>query len=90
MCLLNGDVSGNLPANVDFAYEEYYDVNTQKTTFNKVPIKTIINRALIEFGRELPQNIFINNLDEAGLELLEYKGTEPLYIFKDLQTEEFK
>jgi hypothetical protein len=52
MCLLNGDISGNLPFNVDFANEEYYDANTKQTTFTKVPIKTIIRKALTEFGNE--------------------------------------
>jgi hypothetical protein len=53
MCLLNGDVSGNLPFNVDFANEEYIDTVTKKSTFVPVPIKNIIQKALIEFGKEL-------------------------------------
>lgn len=90
MCLLNGDVSGNLPFNVDFANEEYYDVNTKQTTFTKVPIKTIIVKALTEFGNELSHNILINNIDEAGQELLTYRGTEPLYLLKDLESGEYR
>ena len=90
MCLLNGDVSGNLPFNVDFANEEYYDTNTKQTTFTKVPIKTIIVKALTEFGNESPQNILINNIDEAGQELLTYRGSEPLYLLKDLESGEYR
>jgi hypothetical protein len=66
MCLLNGDVSGNLPFNVDFANEEYVDLETNKTTFTPVPIKTIIKKALTEFGKELSHNVLINDIDEAG------------------------
>lgn len=90
MCLLNGDVSGNLPFNVDFAEEEYIDLETQTSTFTRIPIKTIIQKALTEFGKELSHNILINDIDEAGQELLEYRGSEPLYIAKDVESQEFK
>ena len=46
MCLLNGNVSGNLPANVDFGHEEYYNTVTKTFTLKEVPIKTIILKAV--------------------------------------------
>lgn len=90
MCLLNGDIAGNLYADVDFGMEEYHDLSTDTVTYKKIPIKTIIKKALQEFGKELAHNIIINDIDEAGQELLEYRGTEPLYLFKDIETQEFK
>jgi hypothetical protein len=66
MCLLNGDVSGNLPFNVDFAREEYYDVNTKMTTFKEIPIKTIIQKAICEFGGESLHNVIIKDIDNIG------------------------
>lgn len=90
MCLLNGDVSGNLPFNVDFAREEYYDVNTKMTTFKEIPIKTIIQKAICEFGGESLHNVIIKDIDNIGQAILEYRGVDPLYLFKDLESDEFK
>mgnify|MGYP003457225251 CR=1 FL=1 len=46
MCLLNGDIAGNLYADVDFGREEYHDLETDTITYKKVPIKIIIKKAL--------------------------------------------
>ena len=87
MCLLNGDVSGKLAYTVDWgtAYEqdeEFSDTPSGKL-YQKVkfPIKDIILRAMQEFGNELPQNIIINDLDENGKELIDYRGNVPIYLF---------
>jgi hypothetical protein len=90
MCLLNGDIAGSLPFNVDFGEEEFLDLATDKVTYTKIPIKTIIKKAVVEYGKELLHNIVINDIDEAGQELLEYRGIEPLYLFKDFQSGDFK
>ena len=89
MCLLNGEVSGQLPL-ADFAVEQITDTSTGEITFVKLPIKTIIKKLLQEFALELPHNIIINDIDEAGQELLEYQGTEPLYLFRNIETDEFE
>lgn len=88
MCLLNGEFSGQLPP-TDFAREQYTDLDTGVITFKNLPIKTIIFKLLQEFALEQPHNIIINDIDESGQELLEYRGTEPLYLFKNLLTNEF-
>ena len=90
MCLLNGDISGNLPFNVDFAREQYYDKETETTIFKDVPLKTIIQKALIEFGKESIHNIIIKDMDDIGQAILEYRGIKPMYLFKDQETKEFK
>lgn len=84
MCLLNGDLSGALPHSTDFGIEEIYDRETGVTTYNSIPIKRIIREAVQNFGGELGHNIIINDLDEAGLMLLEYRGDQPIYMFYDI------
>lgn len=88
MCLLNGEFSGHLPS-TDFAREQYTDLDTGKITFKQLPIKTIIFKLLQEFALEPANNIIINDVDENGQELLEYRGTEPLYLFKNLISGDF-
>lgn len=90
MCLLNGDLAGHLPHETDFGKEEYHNLETDTVTYTEVPVKNIIRNAVQEFGGELPQNIIINDLDDLGLELLEYRSTTPMYLFKSLESQEYK
>ena len=85
MCMLNGDVSGSLPHSTDFGIEEIIDNETGVTTYNSIPIKNIIREAVQNFGGELAHNIVINDLEDAGLILLEYRGDQPIYMLYDIQ-----
>lgn len=87
MCLLNGDLSGSLAHTTDFGIEEYYDAETGITTYTSIPIKNIIREAVQNFGNELPHNIIINDIEDAGVELLEYRGDIPLYLLKSIETD---
>ena len=49
----------------------------------KLKLKDIIKEAVHEYGKELYHNIIINDLDNYGLELLEYRGDKPLYLLYD-------
>lgn len=89
MCLLNGDIAGHLPHSTDFGVEEYLDKETNTITYTKIPIKQIIRNAVVTFGNELAQNIIINDLDDIGLELLEYRGDTPMFMFKKVIDTEF-
>ena len=89
MCLLNGEVSGSLPASIDFGVEEYLDLENQTTTYKKVPIKKIIKEAVHAYALEPYHNIIINDLEESGLELLEYRGEDPLYLLCDINRQEY-
>lgn len=89
MCLLNGDLAGALPHSVDFGIEEYYDKNTGITTYTNIPIKNIIREAVQNFGNELAHNIIINDIEDAGLELLEYRGDTPIYLFREVNSDQF-
>lgn len=84
MCLLNGDIAGHLPHTTDFGVEEYFDGNM--TTYYNIPIKTIIREMMQNFGNELVQNIVINDIEDAGLDLLEYRGDIDLYLLKNQST----
>ena len=75
MCLLNGEIGGAVPASWDFGKID--DVFTGKQQF--FPIKQIITQAVHEFAQEPWHNIIVNDLDDYGLELLEYTGDIPLY-----------
>lgn len=90
MCMLNGDLGGSLPASIDFGVEEFYDSVAQEITYSPVPIKTIIREALHTYAKEPYYNIIINDLDEASVELLEYKGDTPLYLLNNIETQQFE
>lgn len=89
MCLLNGDLGGALPHTTDFGIEEYYDSATGITTYTPIPIKTIVRESVQNFGNELAQNIIINDIEDAGLELLEYRGDIPLFLFREITSDTF-
>ncbi len=89
MCLLNGDLAGALPHTTDFGIEEYYDKENNITTYTSVPLNRIIRESVQNFGNELPQNIIVNDLEDAGLNLLEYRGDTPIYMFRNVDTDTF-
>lgn len=90
MCLLNGEIAGALPHTTDFGLEENYNSETDTVTYRSIPIKEIIRESVQNFGNELPQNIIINDIEDAGLELLEYRGDSPLYMFREINSQQFK
>lgn len=80
MCLLNGDIGGVITAiSVDFGKltEQAIDGSLTKTN---LLLKDIIREVVREYAHEPAQNIIINDLDEAALELMEYRGKDPLYL----------
>lgn len=101
MCRLNGEVSGNIMMSTDFGtIEEVTKVEetdpetnevkeTYHTTITKLPIYIIIQNALKEYAQERAENIIINDLDQYGYELWEYRGDEPMYLFIDTNTTDY-
>ena len=85
MCLLNGDMSGNIHAN-STRFDIIEDTDTSVKT--KLLIKDMVRDIVHTHGGEPIHNIVINDLDDYGLETLEYRGSEPLYI--TFNTEENK
>lgn len=83
MSLLNGEAGGVITAlTVDFGTIDNIDergnvINT------KLLLKDIIIEAVHEYAKEPYHNIIVNDLDDVGVELLEYRGTKPLYMIVD-------
>ena len=91
MCLLNGEVSGTINASTDFGqYEEYTTSELGIITRNIVslPIIEIIKNAVHTYAGEPLSNIVLNDIDNYGLELLEYRGDKPLYMLRSIETDE--
>ena len=95
MCRLNGEVSGNIMVSTDFGTEEFInkieetELETGETTISyqtsitKLPIYKIIQNAVKTYGQERSENIIINDLDQWGYELWEYRGEQPMYLYID-------
>ena len=96
MCKLNGELGGMIESlSADFGKLKSYtrDANGKLiTTTEDIPIKTIIREAVHKYGNEPFQNIIINDIDEFGLELMEYRGSteKPLYMLINLYTNEIE
>jgi hypothetical protein len=89
MCALNGELGGALTSSVDFGtIEESITTGGQQTKqITKLTIKEIIRNVVHLYGGEPLHNIIINDLDMAGLELLEYRYDEdtPMYLYRDAE-----
>ena len=83
MCRLNGEVGGNIMMSTDFGTIEEVSKSESGelfTTITKLPIYQIIQNAVKEYGQERAENIIINDLDQWGYELWEYRGEQPMYL----------
>lgn len=88
MCLLNGDVGGNLTA-LSYDFGKVTVINKSGYSYTEqLPLKKIISKAVHDYAKEPYHNIIINDLDDCGLELLEYRGDDPLYFVYNANTQE--
>lgn len=95
MALLNGEITGKIHANStrfdiieDLVYDENDKTKIKERIETKIPIKEIITELVHEYGNEPLHNIIINDVDNYGIELLEYRGSEKLFLYRDYDTEE--
>lgn len=90
MCLLNGEVGGSINASTDFGKLEEYSYIGEEIVRNiiNIPIVDIIKNAVHAFAGEPLSNIVLNDIDNYGLELLEYRGDKPLYMPRNVGTGE--
>lgn len=93
MCLLNGEVGGSINASTDFGkLEEYETLENGEIVRNiiEIPIPEIIKNAIHAFAGEPLSNIVLNDIDNYGLELLEYRGDKdyPMYMPRRVDTGE--
>lgn len=89
MCLLNGEVGGSLPASINFSEIDTYNLDTMETITELIPIKEIIKEAIHVYAKEPYHNIIINDVEDYGVELLEYRGEEPLYLLRPIEEDAF-
>lgn len=89
MCNLDGSVGGVLVAGGTFDSYDYMDENGYIEKNIKYPVKQIIRDLVHQFGNEPFHNIFINDLDMEGMELLEYRNTEPLYLWRLVNSSQY-
>lgn len=86
MCLLNGDVGGHFPHTTKLNVEEIDGVEAE----DELTIKQIIKEMIHKFGNEPFHNIIINDVDEDGLELLDFKGKNYIYLFRNKATSAYE
>jgi hypothetical protein len=74
--LINGEVSGSINASTDFGKSEEHETLDNGEIIRKIisiPIAEIIQNIIHVHAREPLHNIIINDIDNYGLELLEYR-----------------
>ena len=90
MGLLDGTIGGTLTAlSYDFGREDYTDENGVSHR-RKLPIIDIVTELIHEYAHEPWENIIVQDLDDFGVELLQYRGTatNPLYLFFNINSQE--
>ena len=91
MCLLNGEVGGIINASTDFGKLEEYETMPNGEIVRKVidiPIVDIIKNIVHVLAGEPLQNIVLNDIENYGLELLEYRGEKNIYMPRHIETGE--
>ena len=86
MCLINGDIGGNLFASHDFGkIETKHSDGT--STLDDIPIYDIIREALHVYALEPYANIIINDLEGCAVELIDFKAKDTiLYLITNNAT----
>lgn len=83
MCLLNGEIGGMVHSlTTDFGSYDQIDKEGNVTNIQMI-IRDIIKSMVHEYGKEPYHNIVINDLEDTGVELMEYRGDNPLYLLVD-------
>ena len=86
MALLNGTAGGVITSlSVDFGKIDEIDEKGNIVTKDLL-LKDIITDAVHVYANEPLHNIIINDLDDIGVELIEYRGKTPLYMIVDNNT----
>ena len=79
MCLLNGEVSGVLPAPVNL-HEKYVRREDGSTQVQAVSTYDIVRETVIELGGEDPAKVFINDIPLKVKKLVKYVGKKQLFF----------
>lgn len=88
MCLLNGEVAGSVNSSVDFGSMEQ-EISPGVWKKIKLPVKDIIREMVHTYAREPFHNILINDLEDKGLILQEYKYDKPMFLLRRVGSNEY-
>lgn len=81
MTLLNGTLGGTFPMQINLSSYDQLNERGEVISTQQVPLEEIIVNLLLVYGEEDPDNIIIKDLqNETASNLLEYRGSSPLYI----------
>ena len=91
MCLINGDIGGHFPHATDLKYREDYTYDTDGVTIldrveTELTIKEIITEMIHKYANEPLHNIIVNDLDQTGYQMLDYKGENDIFLFKNVNS----
>lgn len=82
MCQLNGEVGGSIGASTDFGTIQEIDTEGN-LRITKIPIQDIIRNIVHQYAGEPLHNIIIKDIEDYGLELLEYRYDVPAYLYRE-------
>jgi len=82
MCMLDGTCGGTLPATVTF-HEAQIEDEFGDIKIEKIPIFTIIKELVRHYGKEIEQNIIINDVELVAKQSMKYMGTYPIWFTDD-------
>lgn len=68
----------------------YYEVDEIIRKIYSIPIVDIVKNAVHVYAGEPLHNIVINDVENYGLELLEYRGDSPMYMLRNMETGEIQ
>jgi hypothetical protein len=88
MSLLNGEIGGSLESCVDFGRIEE-ESSEGVWTIKEIPLRDIVRNAVHVYAGEPYRNIIINDLEDYGLELLEYRYDIPMYLYRTIDSNIF-
>ena len=81
MCLLNGEMGGNLPAATVFSEADVLD-NDGNYVKEYFLIKNIIETLVEQYGGIKKEKIKISDVDETALKIMKWNGNSILYKYK--------
>ena len=84
------ETSGYILSTGDYDSSKSYYRKEQRIVYTNIPLKTIIKNAVNVYGNEPIHNIIINDLEDFGVELLEYRGDSSLYLLRDINADIFR
>ena len=87
MCLLNGDLGGQIHSSVDFAYQdELVDADSASLEKNPVLIYNIIKQLVNHWGNESLNKIIISQVPLQIRQTVKWNGSTSVYLVKDLNS----